>query len=60
MITTIEAKYAKEHDITFIFKTVSDETGLIYSEEITGWYWGKPDDTSTAFYDGSLCAEYTD
>lgn len=50
--------YAREGDMTFIMEETHDADGELISTECVGWYYGEPDDRSTATFTGKLKAEY--
>lgn len=55
------AVYSHESDMTFIVvDEIIDSTGEVLSTEVTGFYFGKPDDESTEVFDGKPKACYYD
>lgn len=54
------AVYAKNEDMTFIVVDEIDEsTGEVLSIEVTGFYFGEPDDEATETFDGKPKAVYS-
>lgn len=51
------AAYSPEYDMTFIVKetTTNDNKILV---EVTGFYYGEPNDEDTKMFDGDLLAEF--
>lgn len=47
-----------ENDMTFIMKETYDDDNELISTECVGWYYGEPDEKSTATFIGKLKAEY--
>lgn len=54
----IHAEYSVSGDMTFILKETRDENGDPVSTEVVGFYYGEPNEESTAQYIGKLKAEY--
>ena len=54
----IKEIYSKEYDITFIMEEISTDTNKLLSEEVVGWYYGKPTDDNTRDFIGSLYKDY--
>ena len=55
------AVYAKNEDMTFIVvDEIDDSTGEVLSTEVTGFYFGEPDDEATETFDGKPKACYYD
>ena len=54
----IYAVYSREGDMTFIMEDTYNESGEPLSTECVGFYYGEPDDESTAYFIGKLKAEY--
>lgn len=49
--------YAAKTDMTFIMRTMFCN-GEAKEEEVVGWYYGEPNEDSTAFYIGKLKARF--
>ena len=55
------AVYARHEDMTFIVvDEIDDSTGEVLSTEVTGFYFGEPDDEATETFDGKPKACYYD
>lgn len=54
---TIYPVYAKNWDMTFIMRDITDGEEL-KSMECVGWYYGEPDEESTVKFIGKLKAEF--
>lgn len=55
------AVYAENEDMTFIVvDEIDDNTGEVLSTEVTGFYFGEPDDKYTEVFDGKSKACYYD
>ena len=50
--------YDSFNDLTFIMKSIENENEEPISDEVIGFYWGKPNDKSTKEFIGKLKAEY--
>ena len=50
--------YAKSHDITFVMKECFDDTGEPLSLEVTGFYYGEPNERDNKLFSGDLKADF--
>ena len=58
-MTKLETAYSKESDITTIFVSTYDETGeKLLKMEVTGFYFGEPDETAIRVFNGKRTAEF--
>lgn len=53
--TTIYGAYSPQYDMTFIVKEQIYEDKITI--EVTGFYYGEPNDEDTKMFDGDLLAE---
>lgn len=53
----IYVSHAEDTDITFILKDIIEDDAVI-STEVTGFYYGSPDEQNIEKYKNSLKAEY--
>ena len=50
--------YTEKDDMTFLMKREYNENHILISEEVVGWYYGKPSTEATCRFVGKLKAEY--
>ena len=58
MTTKIETSYINGDDITVIWHITYDTNGNEWRRELTGFYYGDPDDDFTKMFDGDRVATY--
>jgi len=58
MKTELIGMYSKGHDLTFVVKRNTDDVGNLISQEVTGFYHGKPTAANTETYNGKPMAIY--
>lgn len=57
----ISVGYINVMDKSIIFKTFFDENGKMSSEELVGWYFGRPNEKDTkVFCNGNMTATFLD
>jgi hypothetical protein len=58
MKTELISMYSEGDDVTFVVKRNTDAAGNLISQEVTGFYHGKPTAAATEIYNGKPKATY--